>query len=159
MNAGRIEQYGTPQAIYDRPASMFVADFIGSPPMNFLHFHGALEPGSRSVRVNGAEIAVPEIREAMGAGEMVLGVRPEHVRFDDASGLGGRIVDADYMGTTQIVTIATDHGQLKARLPADVRAHSGETVRLGLTPSRLSLFDQRSGRAIRTAATEEVPHG
>jgi multiple sugar transport system ATP-binding protein len=159
MNAGRIEQSGTPQAIYDRPASMFVADFIGSPPMNFLHFHGALEPGSRSVRVNGAEIAVPEIREAMGAGEMVLGVRPEHVRFDDASGLGGRIVDADYMGTTQIVTIATDHGQLKARLPADVRTHSGETVRLGLTPSRLSLFDQRSGRAIRTAATEEVPHG
>ena len=159
MNAGRIEQYGTPQAIYDRPASMFVADFIGSPPMNFLKFQGALEPGSRSVRVNGAEIAVPEIREAMGAGDMVLGVRPEHVRLDDASGLSGRIVDADYMGTTQIVTIATNHGQLKARLPADARAHSGEAVRLSFTASRLSLFDQRSGRAIRTAASEEDRHG
>jgi hypothetical protein len=42
----------------------------------------------------------------------VLGVRPEHVRFDEAAGLPGRVVDADYMGTTQIVTIATAHGQL-----------------------------------------------
>jgi multiple sugar transport system ATP-binding protein len=159
MNAGRIEQYGTPQEIYDRPASMFVADFIGSPPMNFLRFHGGLEPGSRSVRVNGADIPVPEIREAVSAGDMVLGVRPEHVRFEEAAGLPGRIVDADYMGTTQIVTVATDHGQLKARLSADVRANSGEAVRLGFTAARLSLFDERSGRAIRTEASEEVRHG
>jgi len=81
------------------------------------------------------------------------------VRLADDSGLNGRIVDADYMGTTQIVTIATDHGQLKARLPAGVRANSGEAVRLGFTASRLSLFDQRTGRAIRTAASEEVRHG
>ena len=159
MNAGLIEQYGTPQEIYDRPASMFVADFIGQPPMNFLKFHGALEPGSRSVRVNGAEIAVPEIREAMSAGDMILGVRPEHVRFDDASALQGRIVDADYMGTTQIVTVATNHGQLKARLSAGVRANSGENVRLSFMANRLSLFDERSGRAIRTAASEGVRHG
>jgi multiple sugar transport system ATP-binding protein len=159
MNAGRIEQYGTPQEIYDRPASMFVADFIGSPPMNFLRFHGGLEPGSRSVRVNGADIAVPEIREAVSPGDMVLGVRPEHVRFEAAAGLPGRVVDADYMGTTQIVTVATGHGLLKARLPAELRVNSGEAVQLGFTAARLSLFDQRSGRAIRTAATVEARHG
>ncbi len=46
MNAGRIEQIGTPQEVYDRPAIMFVADFIGSPPMNFLHFEAGLEPAT-----------------------------------------------------------------------------------------------------------------
>jgi multiple sugar transport system ATP-binding protein len=50
MNKGRVEQIGTPQEVYDRPASMFVADFIGSPPMNFLRFEGGLTRGSRCRR-------------------------------------------------------------------------------------------------------------
>src|ERR1700722_13589526 len=49
MNAGRVEQIGSPQEIYDRPASMFVADFIGSPPMNFLHFDGGFDADARTV--------------------------------------------------------------------------------------------------------------
>ncbi|MCZ3045365.1 sugar ABC transporter ATP-binding protein, partial [Acinetobacter baumannii] len=49
MNKGRVEQIGTPQEVYDRPASMFVADFIGSPPMNFLRFEGGLQSGDRAV--------------------------------------------------------------------------------------------------------------
>ena len=50
MNHGVIEQFGTPQEIYDRPASMFVADFIGSPPMNFLRFYSGLAKGTRDDR-------------------------------------------------------------------------------------------------------------
>ena len=49
MNQGRVEQIGSPQEIYDRPATMFVADFIGSPPMNFLRFEGGLRSGDRAV--------------------------------------------------------------------------------------------------------------
>ena len=65
MNAGRVEQIGSPQEIYDRPASMFVADFIGSPPMNFLHFEARSSNGGprRSSSAMSA-FAVPEIREA-----------------------------------------------------------------------------------------------
>jgi multiple sugar transport system ATP-binding protein len=59
MNQGLIEQLGTPQEIYDRPASMFVADFIGSPSMNFLYFRASLQKGVGEVQVNGATIAVP----------------------------------------------------------------------------------------------------
>ena len=63
MSHGVIEQLGAPQEIYDRPASVFVADFIGSPPMNLLTFHDSLEPGRAKVRLGGAEIAVPTPRE------------------------------------------------------------------------------------------------
>src|SRR6516164_5148480 len=63
MNHGVIEQFGTPQEIYDRPTSMYVADFIGSPPMNFLHFRSSLQAGSTTLRVNGTELAVAAIGE------------------------------------------------------------------------------------------------
>lgn len=159
MNRGVIEQFGTPQEIYDHPATMFVADFIGSPPMNFLHFHGQISPGDNAIRVDDTEIAIPVAREARPDGDLALGVRPEHVRFDDASKLRGTIFGAEYLGTTQIVTVNTERGQIKARLPADVPAREGEIVGLTLRSDRLSLFDRMSGRAIRTAASEGRVHG
>src|ERR1700678_1595371 len=68
MNAGEIEQIGEPQEIYDRPASMFVADFIGSPPMNFLRFEDGLRSGDRTIRIRDVSIAVPEIYEQRSIG-------------------------------------------------------------------------------------------
>jgi multiple sugar transport system ATP-binding protein len=159
MNQGVIEQLGRPQEIYDRPASMFVADFIGSPPMNFLHFHSSLQKGAGEVRVNGATVAVPRVGEDRADGDLVLGVRPEHVRFDDNSKLRGTVFGAEYLGTTQIVTVNTEHGQVKARLPADVGVSAGEIVGLRLRSERLSLFDKASGRSIHTALTGGGVHG
>src|SRR5215831_2294052 len=77
MNHGVIEQLGTPREIYDRPVSLFVADFIGSPPMNFLDFRGDLRRGSSLVRLGAGSVAVPEIHEDLEDRELVLGVRPE----------------------------------------------------------------------------------
>jgi multiple sugar transport system ATP-binding protein len=159
MSRGVIEQYGAPQEIYDRPASMFVADFIGSPPMNLLDFRSALAPGATTVRVNGAEIAVPAVREGRAEADLALGVRPEHVSFSDASRLRGTVFGTEYLGTTQIVTVNTGHGQVKARLRADIPVRDGETVGLVLRPERLSLFDKASGKAIRSALHEGRAHG
>src|SRR6478736_1482894 len=83
MNGGVIAQLGTPQDIYDRPASLFVADFIGSPPMSFLPFRGRAAPGDGTVRVGGVDIALPELREGTADTELVLGVRPEHIELAD----------------------------------------------------------------------------
>jgi multiple sugar transport system ATP-binding protein len=159
MNHGVVEQFGTPQEIYDRPASMFVADFIGSPPMNFLRFNGAVAAGATSVRVNGADIPVPVIDESRAAGEMALGVRPEHIRFDDGSGLRGRVFGSEYLGTTQIVTVETSHGRVKARIPSGIAVRTGETIGLSFRTPRLSVFDAASGRALRTRPSGEAAHG
>jgi multiple sugar transport system ATP-binding protein len=151
MNHGVIEQFGSPQEIYDRPSTMFVADFIGSPPMNFLPFHAGIARGARAIGIRGAEIAIPELREDVAPRELALGVRPEHIRFDDASKLRGSVFGAEYLGTTQIVAVETQEGMLKARIPADVIVRPGENVGLALTGARLSLFDRGTGHAIRTA--------
>ena len=117
MNQGVVEQVATPQEIYDRPASMFVADFIGSPPMSFLRFEGAVRAGERTVRINGATLDVPQQREEAAASSRSdcgpsMSVSPTTVR------LRGRVFGAEYLGTTQIVTVNTPHGQIKARLPS-----------------------------------------
>jgi multiple sugar transport system ATP-binding protein len=151
MNHGVVEQFATPKEIYNRPATMFVADFIGSPPMNFLRFDGAVESGARSVKINGATIDVPAVRDGVSRRALALGVRPEHIRLDDQSELRGTVFGTEYLGTTQIVTITTLHGTLKARVPAEAKAVPGETVGLKLTSGRLSLFDAATGRALRTA--------
>jgi multiple sugar transport system ATP-binding protein len=148
MNHGIVEQWGTPQEIYDRPASMFVADFIGSPPMNFLRFEGTFPPGSEAVRIGGTTVPVPPVREGVAGRSLALGVRPEHVRISHGGVLRGEVRDAEYLGTTQIVTIETGSGPLKARMPAAETARPGESVGLDFITSTLSLFDAGSGRAL-----------
>jgi multiple sugar transport system ATP-binding protein len=159
MNQGIVEQYGAPQEIYDRPASMFVADFIGSPPMNFLRFNGAVTPGSTAVKLNGCMLPVPVIDDGRAEGELALGVRPEHILFEDGSGLRGRVFGSEYLGTTQIVTVETSHGRVKARVPADVAVRTGENVGLAFRTPSLSLFDAASGQALRLRRPAEAAHG
>jgi multiple sugar transport system ATP-binding protein len=154
MNQGRIEQIGTPQEIYDRPRSMFVADFIGAPPMSFLGVHTAVRRGDRSIHIDGVPVAMPEVFEGGAEGRFALGVRPENVSFTDASQLRGRVVGAEYLGTTQIVTVDTANGRIKARLPSAKVVQVGESVGLALQPDRLSLFDASSGQALHSALHE-----
>jgi multiple sugar transport system ATP-binding protein len=154
MNHGVIEQLGTPREIYERPASLFVADFIGAPPMNFLSVRGSLSLGARAIRLGDAVVAMPQIREDLEERDLLLGVRPEDVRLRDGGALGGEVFGAEYLGTTQIVTLSTPHGTVRARLPADVAVRRGEHVGLDFRPEKLSLFDKTTGRAVRTALTE-----
>jgi multiple sugar transport system ATP-binding protein len=151
MSHGVIEQMGTPREIYDRPASIFVADFIGSPPMNLLTFNDSLDPGRPSVRMGQAEIAIPAPHEPLARRDLILGVRPEHIRLNDNARLRGEVFGTEYLGTTQIVTISTAHGVTKARLAASVKVSVGDSVGLEFRPDRISLFDAGSGHAIRTA--------
>ena len=159
MNHGVIEQFGSPREIYDRPATMFVADFIGSPPMNFLGFGGGLAKGAREIVVQGAKVAVPEVREDIAPSDMALGIRPEHIRFDDASKLRGAIYGTEYLGTTQIVTVTTAYGTLRARAPSHIPFRTGERVGLNFRPEKLTIFHGASGRAIRTTLHEGATHG
>lgn len=159
MNHGVIEQFGSPQQIYDHPTSMYVADFIGSPPMNFVGFHGGVAKGATSVQIGEAAIAVPETLEDVASGEMALGVRPEHIRFSDAAQYRGSVYGVEYLGTTQIVVIETADGFCKARAPADQTFRIGETVGLDLDANRLSLFRKDTGKAIRTKRSGGMAHG
>ena len=152
MRSGFGSAWGAPVDMYERPASVFVADFISSPAMNFLPFEGALRAGADSIRLGETTVAVPQVREDSVASRLLCGVRPEHVRLEDDSALRGEVLGTEYLGTSQVVTIATALGStLRAKISPDARAARGDHVGLAFDASAVSLFDQASGRALRTA--------
>jgi multiple sugar transport system ATP-binding protein len=159
MNNAVVEQFGTPQQIYDKPATMFVADFIGSPSMNFLNFNGKIADGAQSVDLDGCFHEVP--RQLEGAsGDLVFGVRPEHVKLSDSGSYRGEVLAAEYLGTTQIITLDTRNGELKARIDSDRVVSVGETVGVSFEGPRITLFDKATGRALRSELnTEVLAHG
>jgi multiple sugar transport system ATP-binding protein len=159
MNKGVIEQFGTPQEIYQRPVSMFVADFMGSPPMNFLHFESGIAKGSATVQLGDASVAMPAVHEDVAPAKLALGVRPEHIRFDDGSPLRGEVYGTEYLGTTQVVTVDTAFGQVKARTNSETAVKPGSQVGLRLEAPRLSLFRAEDGRAIPSKLYEGATHG
>jgi len=159
MNRGVVEQLGAPQEVYDRPASVFVADFVGAPSMNFLPFEGGYASGARSVMLGAAELGIPQLREEVSPRALLYGVRPENVSFSDASPLRAEVLGTEYLGTSQIVTLSTLQGTtLRAKVPVQTAARRGDLVGLAFDAKTVSLFDQASGRALRTSR-HDLPHG
>jgi multiple sugar transport system ATP-binding protein len=151
MNQGVIEQLGAPQEVYDRPASVFVADFIGSPAMNFIALPGGYTAGARQLRLGESMLAVPELREDAPGAKLLFGVRPEHVRFAADSLVRAEVLGAEYLGSSQIVTCRLADGTtLRARVAPELPAQRGDQLGLAFDAAKVSLFDAASGKALRT---------
>ena len=164
MNKGDLLQVAPPQEIYDNPTTLFVADFIGNPPMNFLDVDGGLSVGADSVRLAGGAVAgIHRLTEAVDHDELAFGIRPEHVMIADDGPMRGRVFGVEYMGARQVVTIDTDAGRLKARTGGATRAVTGETIGLDFRADRAIVFDRRTERALGREASppapREVAHG
>jgi multiple sugar transport system ATP-binding protein len=136
MNAGEIRQLGTPEEIYDRPADLFVAGFIGSPPMNLLHGEvaegGFVAPGGVRVPVRHAH-----------RGPAVLGIRPEDLRVvaPEAGDIRAAIYAVELTGESTLVTADVGGARVSARADRAFRAPIGTSVGLAIDAARLSLFD------------------
>ncbi|AXY42318.1 sn-glycerol-3-phosphate ABC transporter ATP-binding protein UgpC [Halomonas sp. JS92-SW72] len=161
LNAGRVEQVGSPHELYQRPATRFVAGFIGSPTMNFLP--AALVSGdSRGCRVRTAglnELALPQDTRQHAAGEaLTLGVRPEHLRLGEAKGDNAfEIVNVEYLGNEVYVYLAPKAGEalLIHRSEAPSQWRVGQRVALVPDPDHVHLFDGQD-RALGVAPARAV---
>jgi sn-glycerol 3-phosphate transport system ATP-binding protein len=149
MNEGRLQQVGTPREVYARPANLFVAGFIGSPPMNLVP--GLVSDGS--LRLDGTPVGVAPI--AGGCAEPVLGLRPEALRISrDTNGSPTLrcVVDVvEAMGHEVIVhgRIGSDAAtDLVARLDARDEPRPGDVLELTFDPDDLHLFDPGSGERL-----------
>ena len=159
MNHGVVEQFGVPQDIYDWPATKFVAEFIGSPPMNFLNFEGVAANGAHEIMLDDVKIQVPEVLEGAN-GKLTFGIRPEHVRLDDSAPYRGRVTATEYLGTTQIVLLDTPNGIIKSRVASSDAVRVGQTTGLSFDPRTVTIFDDQSGKALLSLANKGVlAHG
>ncbi|MDE0534214.1 MAG: ABC transporter ATP-binding protein [Albidovulum sp.] len=154
MNHAEVLQIGAPGEVYSRPATKFVAGFIGSPSMNFLPIADAVSCGASSVIVQGSEIPVPETAESIAHPRGFLGARAEHIKLSDGGALRGTVFGVEYMGARQLVTVDTAAGRLKVRAPNTVRVKDGESVGLEFMTDHLSLFDGDTDKALKTRARQ-----
>jgi inositol-phosphate transport system ATP-binding protein len=137
MRAGRIEQVGTPDDLYLRPQSLFIAGFIGSPPINLIKgdaVNGAVRAGDAAFPFAGP------------SGAVTIGLRPEHLRFA-AAGLPGRVAHAEPMGREVLYVVETPVGHVRVLEHGSSAAHpAGEQVRIGFSPDDSLLFDTATER-------------
>ena len=123
--------------------------------MNFLDFHGMIGKGGGEVRLNDVALSVPQSIDGAN-GSMSFGVRPEHVRLDDGAAYRGRVKATEYLGTTQIVTLETANGDIKARVASSDKVSVGDQTGLTFDPRTITLFDADTGAALRSQANEGV---
>jgi multiple sugar transport system ATP-binding protein len=135
---GRIAQIGTPDEVYARPASVDVAAFIGSPPMNLLP---ARVRGS-SLTVAGIEMALP--RDVGADRAVIFGVRPGALRLG-AQGLRARVYLVEHLGDSTIVNLLIDDILVKVRTDKPPTLAEGESVGLAFDAADIHLFDEATG--------------
>ena len=141
MNGGRIEQMGPPLDLYDRPASLFVAAFIGSPPMNFVEGEVASADGLRLD--DGTALPLPA--RLPGAGRITLGVRPEHLFLAD-TGWPLLVSVVEPTGSeTQITGRVAGH-IIRILVRGRTDARPGDTLHIAAKPADLHVFDHATGQ-------------
>ena len=141
IRAGRIEQRDTPQVIYERPATRFVAEFIGSPSMNLF----ACERRGSGLQAGGVELPLDDAqRGALGSTTALLyGLRPENIALAE-HGLPGKVIMVEPTGPETYALIDTAVGHLLARAPGRLAQRSGEAVQLAWRAADAHLFDAKS---------------
>ncbi len=147
LDAGRIKQNGTPADLYETPEDVFVARFIGTPPMNLL----SLEPGHGGAVIAGA--AGPVVAPAERAGTR-LGVRPEHIAIGRESGVEAEVEAVEYLGADSLLTCSIARQSAAVRVAGRVGLSRGDTTRLAWARGAQHFFDGASGRRIE----EQEPH-
>jgi multiple sugar transport system ATP-binding protein len=138
MNAGRIQQVGTPLEVYERPANLFVAKFIGTPPMNVLR--ARITDGR--LRANGIDLPLPQ-RKGLSGAEVYVGIRPEHLR-DEPGGTArvqGIVEMVEPLGHEVIVHSRIGDELMVAALHAQRIPRVGEPIDLQVEIDKVHLFD------------------
>ncbi|MFD1745630.1 ABC transporter ATP-binding protein [Rhizobium helianthi] len=151
LRGGDIEQVGTPDEVYNKPQSVFVGGFVGSPAMNFAR--AKVQEGSL-VFANGDCIplsALASDKQVVENGrEVIVGIRPEHfvTVADPAMTLTAKVQVVEPLGSDTLVHFAIGGEMLTARMPPEMRPEPDTELRLGLDPTKVHLFDAATERAI-----------
>jgi multiple sugar transport system ATP-binding protein len=156
MREGVVQQIGPPDEIYEQPRNMFVASFLGNPPINYVD--GTVQGDAQGVRFRRGELSIvlpPHIARKVGAQsgrEVVLGIRPEDVDERsaprDGEALHGRISSVLPVGSDQFLGIEAEGKLLFCRVGKELHHREGENVALAVNTNRLHLFDKASGQTL-----------
>jgi ABC-type sugar transport system ATPase subunit len=141
MSMGQLQQVGTPQEVYDRPINTFVAQFIGTPPMNCVP--AKVSADATAIELPGGTLPMPSGLEhgpAAGA-EVIVGVRPEHLRVDPAGTLGVEVRAVEWLGHECLISASVGDATLTIREVGMSASEAGTAIRLAVDPGHVHVFD------------------
>lgn len=155
MKNGRLQQFDTPLRIYNHPANRFVAEFVGSPSMNFME--GRFDGRARSFVTDNLSIPLSEAQSMMimkfpaNTDRLTLGIRPEHVQILEQhcdGAIGATVYVTELMGNETFVFFSVGDNRLIARAPGDFRAEEEAQVWLSLAIDKAHFFDGATGNSL-----------
>ena len=147
MRDGRVEQIGAPLDLYDFPNNIFVAGFIGSPSMNFIHGKIVLEGGAKQfLSDSGLLLPLPDTPAAEGQG-VTYGIRPEHIGVGDA-GIPVNVVVVEPTGSETQIFAKAGPDLIDAIVKDRVRASPGQQIHFVIDPANVHLFDRQTEQRI-----------
>ena len=152
LNGGRIEQAGTPQEMYERPGSKFVAGFIGTPKMNFIDMDASISGDRLRLTRGETQIETPAADFALnGVSKVTLGVRPTDLGFASQGGVNALRCTVDlveYLGNEAQLNVRNGDDLLTAVVAARAVPSPGAEVTLAVPTDRVHLFDAATGRSL-----------
>jgi ABC-type sugar transport system ATPase subunit len=148
MSAGRVRQIGAPQAVYREPRDLFVARFVGEPPINLIEGEVVNGAGGAAFQAGGWRMDLARASARPRAGRALLGLRPESIALS-GGGMPARVERVEHLGGESLLHVRGDWGALVVRIPSSEAAPApGSDLALGPDPSRAVLFDPDSGERL-----------
>ena len=141
MNKGEVVQLDTPENIFSRPSSRFVAEFIGSPPMNFLQVEIVEKNKKRVFQQDSFEVHVPDSMKALKETSVILGFRPNELELVSRGGISGTVSVVETLGSEKLVYLKLGEKTISLLVPTAEKINSGENVRFKINPESLHLFN------------------
>ncbi len=146
MNKGEIEQVATPQMIYECPASVFTARFIGTPPMNIMELQKI-----RAVTPENALHLLPDTPK-----RCLLGLRPEDIRLTDENGIPGQVISLEYMGADTLANCSVGGEKLLVRVKGSTPLKPGQDIKLAWNTEIPTVFHKDTGKRREEFKPDEV---
>jgi len=153
MHAGQLQAYSPPNELYDQPSNLFVAGFVGNPPMNLVTVEVATEAGSYHARREGLDLIVSPERgaKAAGQGPVILGIRPEDVSAAQAGvgeGVLGEVYVVEPLGRDDLLDVRIGEVSIHALADPELNFKIGDPVRLEFDANKVQFFDQGTEQSL-----------
>ncbi len=151
IDRGVLQQVAAPHEVYDRPANLFVAGFIGSPPINLLPARIADENGVREIAAESFRWSAPQRLAAPSSPDVTIGIRPEHLSVTPRAGRSEAAVEAvaelvEALGSFSVVYARAGERLLGMVVDLETKVHPGDRVTLHLDLEHAHIFDGQTGR-------------
>ncbi len=149
MKDGKLQAYASPDELYDRPRTLFVAGFIGNPPMNFIDVDFVRANGDYHIRRQGFDVIVPPDRgeKAVSKEKVIIGIRPEDVTIADR-GVAGEIYVLEPLGRDDLVNVKIGESQIHVLADPTLGLKVGDNIALNFNTNKIHFFDPQTKKSL-----------